>query len=416
MQYSKKLLSLLALTALSTSAATLSANAAGFYIQEQSVKGLGAAFSGSTTSIDDASTVYFNPAGMTKLDRPQINAGVNLIIPNADIDNTGTTVPAGNTLVSKDNPYDPTPVPNLYAVAPINDQIWVGLGVSAPFGLGSDYGENSFNRYDSTETELKTINVQPSIAYKATDWFAIGGGIDIQYADAELKSTVTNGGGTGINTLQGDDINVGYNIGVLVKPIESTEIGLHYRSSVSHKLDGKIKIEGLAAGNFDIPGSANLVLPDIATLGVAHDINDQWRVMGQATYFGWNKFEEIRAVSDNGTVNSATTQDYDNTMAFAIGAEYAHNDKLTLRAGYQFDETPTTDQFRTTRTPDGDRNWFSGGATYKLKDNVELDFAATYIDVDKGTINVSRNGGLSNVKADTDGYVAIVAAGLSYKF
>ena len=403
-----------------------SAQAAGFYIQEQSVKGLGSAFSGSTTSIDDASTLYFNPAGMTKLEGAQINAGVHLLIPHSDLTDTGTTVPFGAAVGTDDggNPYDPTPVPNLYAVTPLNikgQEIWAGIGVTAPFGLGSDYGDTWFGRFDSTSTELKTINIQPSLAVKATDWLSIGGGIDIQYADAELKSIANPGTGEGVSSLAGDDWTIGYNIGLIVEPVQGTEVGLHYRSGISHDLDGKISFVNGTASDFEIGGGAELDLPDLATLGVAHDITPKTRIMGQVTWFGWSNFETIRAIDENGTERTNIEQDYQDTWAFAIGAEHDLNEKWTVRAGYQFDETPTTNQFRTSRTPDGDRNWFSGGATYKINDKLDLDLAATYINVDEGTINVNRNAAApaiarSDVSANTDGYVGILAVGLNYKF
>ncbi len=401
-----------------------SANAAGFYIQEQSVKGLGTAFAGSTTSIDDASTIFFNPAGMTKLDGMQGNLGVHVLIPNADLNDNGSENSFGRAVGGNpSNPYDPTPVPNAYFAAPLElggQAFWAGIGVSAPFGLASEYDDDDFVRFDSTETELKTINVSPSVAYSVNDMFSIGGGIDIQYADAELKNIATNGAAEGTSTLEGDDITVGYNVGMLVSPTNKTDIGLHYRSGISHELDGSISLEGLGAQDFDIGGSADLDLPDIATLGIAHDVTDKLRVMGQATWFGWSNFKEIQAVRDDGTAVPNVEQDYQNTYALAIGAEYDVNDTWTLRAGYQFDETPTTDEFRTSRTPDGDRNWFSGGATYKINERMSFDFAATYIDVDEGTINVIRNVAAAGVDADvrgnTDGYVGIVAVGLNYKF
>jgi len=342
----------LAITALSSTilfGAGATANAAGFYIQEQSVKGLGTAFAGSTTSIDDASTIYFNPAGMTKLNGMQANAGVHLLLPSADLDDTGSTfaVP-GTPLEDNGNPFDPSPVPNLFFAAPVDlgeQQFWAGIGVTAPFGLGSDYGEDSFTRFDSTETELLTINVAPSVAYKINDMVSVGGG------------------------LTGDDISFGYNIGVQVQATPKTEVGLHYRSAISHELEGKINISGTGTpDDSSTDGGADLDLPDILTLGVSHDVNDKLRVMGQGTWFGWNNFQEIKAVNQAGAEISNTVQNYDNTLAFAVGAEYDLNPSWTVRAGYQFDATPTNDEFRTSRTPDGDRHWFSGGATYALND------------------------------------------------
>lgn len=424
---------ILALTAL-TVLTPVSAHAAGFYIQEQSVKGLGAAFSGGVTSIDDASTIFFNPANMTKLDGAQVNAAAHLLIPKANLKNTGSTFdtngpgPGGVVPMSGGsggNPYDPTPVPNLYAAMPLtpDNALWAGIGVNAPFGLASDYGDDWFGRFDSTKTELKVINIAPSVAYKASNWLSIGGGIDIQYAEADLQSAVSNLGATeGRNQIKGDDWSVGYNIGLQITPVESTEIGLHYRSAITHELEGDFKFTGLTGlggagfGNVDVGGSADLDLPDIATFGIAHQATQDLRLMAQATWFGWNKFQEIAPVRSDGVAVPGITQNYQSTWAFAVGAEYDINDQWTVRGGYQFDETPTTDQFRTSRTPDGDRNWFSAGATYNWTPNLSIDMAATYIDVGDGEISVARNSGLAQVNADTDGSVGILALGLNYKF
>ncbi|MEM6811406.1 MAG: porin [Pseudomonadota bacterium] len=406
------------------------AHAAGFYIQEQSVSGLGTAFAGSTTSIDDASTIYFNPAGMTKLDPViQGNLGVHLLLPDADLTDTGTSSTLAGVTIggNPSNPYDPSPVPNAFLAAPIDlygHDIWLGIGMTAPFGLASEYDENDFNAFDSTETELTTINVGPSIAYAINDVVSVGGGIDIQYVDAKLDALVDTGAlglGTGTSRLEGDDVSLGYNIGVQIRPVPDTEIGLHYRSQVKHELDGRISVSGLAANNFSESGKADLDLPNIATLGVAHDVSDRFRIMGQVTWFGWSSFDEIDGETDSGNNDpDPVVQNYANTYAFAIGAEYDLNPKWTVRAGYQFDETPTNDEFRTSRTPDGDRNWFSGGATYKLNDRMSFDFAATYIDIADESINLQRNnvGGVNRVtvQGDTDGYVGIVAAAINYKF
>ncbi|MEM8833131.1 MAG: porin [Pseudomonadota bacterium] len=406
------------------------ANAAGFYIQEQSVKGLGTAFAGSTTSIDDASTIYFNPAGMTKLDpRIQGNLGVHLLIPSADITDTGTSSALGGVTIggNPDNPYAPSPVPNAFLAAPIDiydHQLWFGVGVTAPFGLASEYDTNDFNAFDSTDTELTTINVGPAVAYEVSDKISIGGGIDIQYVDANLEALVDTGVlglGTGISKLEGDDISFGYNLGIQIRPRTDTEIGLHYRSRVEHELDGNISLSGLAAGNFNESGTADLDLPNIATAGVAHDVNDKFRVMSQFTWFGWSSFDEIDGETDSGANDpDPVVQNYSNTFALALGAEYDLNPQWTLRAGYQFDQTPTNDQFRTTRTPDGDRNWFSAGATYNFNDRLSIDLAGTYIDIADEEINLQRNdvgaGPTVTVLGDTEGYVGIVAAAINYKF
>lgn len=401
------------------------AYAAGFYLQEASIKGLGYAFSGSATSLDDASTIYFNPAGMTRLESAQINIGAHILFPSARVKNTGSTfdfngpAPGGIGPITGGNggnPYSPTPLPNLFMAAPVTGGLWAGIGVTTPFGLANEYNEGWFGRYDSTKTALQTINIQPSLAYRATDWLSIGGGIDIQYADAKLERAASNIASEGTSTLKGDDWTIGYNIGVQITPQHGTHIGMHYRSAISHQLDGRIMLQGLNAGNFNVTGGASLDLPDIATFGIARDITPRVRLMAQAIWFGWNNYDEIQPVRDDGVATAPTLQNYKTTWAFALGGEYDINDQWTLRAGYQFDETPTTNLYRTSRTPDGDRNWITAGASYQWTPDLSLDLAAAYIHVSDEKINVSRNNGLAAIRADTEGSVGIFALGLTYKF
>lgn len=434
-----KILRVSLLTAVCAMAVSAGANAAGFYIQEQSVRGLGSAFSGSTTTLDDASTIYFNPAGMTKLEGMQMQAGANLLIPNAKIKNNGSTVPAAFAVGGPSgNPYDPTPVPNGFFSYQLTNSLWAGVGVTAPFGLGSDYGDNWFGRFDSTKTELAVIDIQPTIAYKVNDWLSLGVGANIAHSSADLRNRVlfpetlvTGVPGVALNEgnskLTGDDWGFGYSLGIQLQPLPTTTVGISYKSEVHHNLDGKVQIStlgGASVAALTSNGSAKLTTPDHVTFGVAHDVTDRLTLQGQAQWFGWNNFDAITAFRDNGQVASSVEQGYQTTWAFSAGAEYKVDDQWRVRGGIQFDETPTTDAFRTTRTPDGDRIWFSLGTTYSLNDKLDIDLAGTYIDVDDGTINVTRNqsvagapfNGATTTRAKTSGDVGILAIGVKYKF
>lgn len=400
------------------------ADAAGFYIQEQSVTGLGSAFSGGATNLNDPSTIFFNPAGMTKLEGYQAQAGVHLLIPHTDVDDTGTVAPAGIATVGEesDNPYSPTPVPNGFFSAELGHGFWAGIGVTAPFGLGSKYDEDWFGRFDSTKTDLTVMDIQPTIAYKVNDMFSIGGGINIQHADADLRNRVVLGALTeGNSQLTGKDWGFGYSFGMQIKPIETTTIGLNYKSEVHHDLDGRIQVTTMTgaivgAGTVSTNGGAKLTTPDQASIGVAHKLTDRLTLQGQATWFGWNNFDNISAYRDSGALASRVEQNYQTTWAFAIGAEYEASDAWTLRGGIQFDETPTTDEYRTSRTPDGDRTWASIGASYNWNESLDLGMAATYIHVASETIDIARGGGAGNVSADTNGSVGILALSATYKF
>jgi long-chain fatty acid transport protein len=426
-----------ALGVLSVAAFSSQAQAAGFYIQEQSVSGLGSAFSGSVTNLHDPSTVYFNPAGMTRLQGSQIQAGTHILVPNAEIENNGSTTVGGGAISGGDggNPYSPTPVPNAHISHQINDRFWAGISMSAPFGLANKYDGDWFGRYDSIKTELTTIDIQPTVAFKVSDRFSVGGGINVQFADAELTSAAsTNGVLEGESKLVGDDWSYGFTLGAQYHLGDTTTLGASYRSAISHTLQGRASVIGAATADFNVEGKADLDLPDIATFGASHQMNDRVTLQGQATWFGWNNFEDITTITeedfsilggaitrDAGDVISRLTQNYQTTWAFAAGAEYEYSDSLTLRGGMQFDATPTTDEYRTSRTPDGDRTWLSAGATYDINETLVLDMAATYIWIDDGTIDINRNNSFSaatqtDVIANTDGSVGIFALGLTYKF
>jgi len=410
-------------------AVTGTAQAAGFYIKEQSVTGLGRAFAGESAMGDDASTIFFNPAAMTRLQGPEVQAGAHLLIPRAELENRGSSAtlqtPAGaltRPVTGNDggNPYDPTPVPNFYAAYPLmNRDLWFGLGVSAPFGLANKYDPGWFGRYDSIETDLLTLNIAPSVAYRVNDWISIGGGIDFQYADAELTNALFAGPFPDvISKVEGDDWTVGYNVGVLFEPIPTTRIGIHYRSQMEHTLEGDVNLTQSGTTVRNAPGTADLNLPDILAIGFAHKVTPKLTLMAEYNWYGWSNFKEIRVVQAGG--ERTVEQNYEDTFSVAVGAQYEIDESWTVRGGFQYDETPTVDNFRSTRTPDGDRYWLSAGASYNLTENFAVDVAYTHIFIDTVDINTRQTGVTpaltTNTRATSEGSVDIVAAALRYKF
>lgn len=403
------------------------ADAAGFYIKEQSVTGLGRAFAGESAVAEDASTIFFNPAGMTRLQGPEASAGVHLLVPRADLENQGSSSssPAGPRPITgsdSGNPYDPAPVPNAYFAYPLMDRdLWVGLGVSAPFGLANKYDADWFGRYDSIETDLLTINIAPSVAYKVLDWVSIGGGIDIQYADVKLTTALFTGPGNPdvISEVEGDDWAVGYNVGILFEPLPTTRVGIHYRSRIDHALEGDVKATQAGVLRSNGPGTADLDLPDIIAVGFAHDVTPALTLMAEYNWYGWSSFKEIR-VKQAGEDDRPVPQNYQDTFSIAVGAQYKLNEEWTVRSGFQYDETPTVDGFRSTRTPDGDRYWLSAGLSYDISDNFTVDVAYTHVFIEDATINTRQPGaapGLStNTRASAESSVDIFAAALRYKF
>ena len=432
-------------------ATALPAYAAGFYIQEQSVSGLGRAFAGSAAHPVDSSTIYTNPAGMTFLQDPQGQIGVHILHPRSSFTDDGTsgaTTATGGAAVAPGNngdggnPYAPVnPVPNLFISQPVNDsELWMGLGLTAPFGLTNKYDDGWFGRYDSTESDLKVIDFAPSIAYRVNNTLSLGGGVDVQYVDGDLRRAIPDplaGGGPnpasdGELILTGDSVAVGINAGLLWQPRPDTRIGLHYRSEVNHELEGKLKgttPAGLGSLAFSADARAAVDLPQMATIAAAHDVNDRLTLLTHAIWFGWDSFQSIFVKLNSGAALN-DPQDYEDSFALALGAEYLLSETWTVRGGIQWDETPTTGKNRTTRTPDGNRTWLSGGATYQMNDRMSLDMAATYIFIEDGHINRTTRfddlynlfvpgGGLAasvTTRGTAESDVGIIGVALNYKF
>ena len=379
-----------------------SASAGGFYLKEQSAEGVGRAFAGETALASDASTVYFNPAGMTRFSRPVATAGAYALFIDSEQSDQGTTRTAAGPLGSfpaggndAGNPFDTlTPTGNFYAVAPIDDdRWWAGIGINTPYGFQSDYDPGFFGRYDSLKSDLMTVNIQPSIAYKLNEIFSVGGGINFQYVDVELTNALPNatpGAPDGLFKVEGDDWSVGWNVGLQAE-FERLDLGIQYRSQVEHDLDGNLNISGLtgplAVQNGTFGATAPLTLPDIASAGAVYHLPDgKTRLMGDVSWFNWADFEQI-AISASSGAQFSSPQNYEDTWAVALGGEHDFSERLTLRTGVQFDETPTRDSFRTTRVPDGDRWWLTGGATYDLSETYSVALSYAHIFVSEESLN-----------------------------
>jgi long-chain fatty acid transport protein len=370
--------------------------AGAFFHEAQSVRSAGRASAGAPVVADDASTIFLNPAGLTRLSGPQLQMGSSLLMPRGEVEDRGSTARTPGTggavvpITGSQNghPFDPAVMPHAYAALPLVDgRLWFGLGVSAPFGLITDYQEDWFGRYDSTKSELTTIDVAPTLAMKLTEWASIGAGLDLQYADATLENAVpspTAPGGPSPATdgrfrAQGDDWSVGFNVGLLVTPTPRTRVGLQYRSGIEHELKGDASLSGLAPPldlqNGTAGASAELDLPAMASIGVAHDVTPHLTLLGHVAWYGWDSFDEIRVRFDDSRADVVEPQNYRDTWAIGLGAEYRLTDVWTLRGGVSYDQTPTRDAFRNTRVPDGDRYWISIGASYELSDRIGFDVA-----------------------------------------
>ena len=393
------------------------ASASGYALIDQNASGSGNAFAGAAAVAEDASTIFFNPAGMSYLPDSQFVAAGQAIKPTASFNNNDskTIGPLGTPVSMRGgNGGDPGSwafLPNFYYAKAVTDSIHLGLGVNSPFGLETQYDNGWAGRYQALKSQLQTININPSVSFKANDRLSLGAGINIQYADTTLSNALDVGticygkvnpatcGVMGLTpqnsdgnvSINGNDWGVGYNLGVIFRPIESTRIGIAYRSRISYTLRGKATFSNIAtplAGAF--PNSvvtANFVVPDSVSSSLVHQLNNQWDILADATWTHWSLFKQLTAVETSGVVLNNQPENWQDTMRYSIGASYRYTEKLKFRIGSAYDQTPVKDAYRTARIPDNNRIWMSVGANYKLSSSNSFDAGYTHIFINNASIN-----------------------------
>ncbi|TDB29485.1 hypothetical protein ATCM_18595 [Stenotrophomonas sp. ATCM1_4] len=431
------------------------AHAAAFQLKENSAKGLGRAFAGSTSAWGDASVVATNPASMRLLDGRQFQADVSAISFSADFKSeggryVGPTGPGTGTPIGGGNGGDAgmiAPVPAAYLHIPFgeNDNMHFGVSLTVPFGFTTEYDKDWVGRYHGVKTDLKAIDLGAAFSYDVNPYVSFGAGVFVEHLTIELTSAIDFGtalyaspGGAqlgfrpgnadGSYKVEGDNNAFGWTIGGTFSPTEDTNIALSYRSKVEHKITGgkaTFNVPPTAAavlaqarpGQYvNTSGKATLELPASATLSVTHRINDRWTVMGDVTRTAWSpSFDTVTIDFASNQPDQALPFKYNDTTFTSIGTEYKLSDTLTLRGGVAYDQSPTSNEHRDVRVPDVTRKWLSVGLGWTPSERTEFNFGYTHLFTDEPSINlVSATGSTLKGKYDVGGDV--LAASINYKF
>jgi long-chain fatty acid transport protein len=390
--------------------------AAGFALNEQSVSGVGVAFAGGAASGEDASTVFFNPAAMVRVSGTQAVAAIHGIVPDSRFNNQGSFT-AGGPLTGGNggDVVKGVAVPNFYLVTDITPTIKYGFGINVPFGLITQYNGDWVGRYQALKSVIKTVNLNPSLAYKVSDQISLGAGFNAQYINVELSnaldfSTICDGilgpatcAGVGINPVpqsqdgavdvSGNDWGFGYNLGVLFQLPTDTRVGLAYRSKIHHSVVGNasftnVPIAFAANPRFSSGGiSAGVTLPDSVSVSAVQGVGERWELLSDVTFTRWSYFNQLVVNFNNGAPPSITQENWRNTIRASIGATYRYSDLLKLRGGIGFDQSPVRSAFRTALIPDNNRKILAVGANYKVSKAGSVDFAYLHIFASNSPIN-----------------------------
>jgi long-chain fatty acid transport protein len=422
--------------------------AAGFALQESNGSGLGNAYAGGAAVAEDASTVWANPAGMSRFGTMQAAAALNLVKPSMKFSNNGSinalTQPLGG---DGGDAGSLNFVPAMYFVAPINKQWAVGIGISGPFGLVTEYDDGWAGRFQAIKSDVKTVNVNPALSWKINDAFSVGAGFSYQQlkgtftANANYSAAMAQGYAAGAAagafpaslvptliastpglqsnvSIEGDDWSWGWNVGGLWNIDRNNRIGVHWRSDIKYKVTGNAEVCNPAPNTATgycgvllptVPSSiapivtatsatinrtalasggvyADIKVPGIANVSYFGTLNDRWDVMADVQWTHWSTIQDLTFVRNSGTVFSSVPLVFEDAWRVSGGANYKYNDQWMFRGGLAWDQTPVQDEHRTARLPDSDRIWLNLGVQYKYDKNWKLDLGGSYIFVQDGDI------------------------------
>lgn len=417
--------------------AASAAHAAGFMLTEQSAGALGRAYAGVGVDGTDISGVYYNPATMTLHPGTQIQAGFVAI--GLDLDYKGND---GSTENGRANTQ---PIPHGYISHQINDSMWVGLAMTVPFGMGTEYDDNWSQADRGISAEVLTFDFNPNVAWKVSDKLSLGAGMSIQYASADLKMrdtpVPTHSDLTVNGEVDADSWAWGFNVGLMWTPIENLRFGLSYRSKINHNADGDFTIDNLRYKGMSVTPSmvggmiggdqGNLIAGQLSAALGTHDatatISTPAWAMATAAWdvnsllslyatFRWTDWSSFDTLDIDYTIGTKTVENkWEDTYLFSVGADLRFTDWWTFRAGVGYETSPIDNpRCRTSIIPDADRWWFAIGSSFEATDNMQIDVSAAMLHGTGERDLYDSNGNKSGRFDKLDAY--LLGVQLVYKF
>lgn len=387
-----------ALSAIAVAAAFAStAHAAGFMLTEQSAGSLGRAYAGAGVDGTDLSGVYYNPATMvlhkgTAMQMGFVGIGLNLDYVGEE---NGQEVTANGRNKSQ-------AIPHGYFVHQINDKVWFGLGMTVPFGMGTEYDDDWAGNDHGISATILTFDLNPNFAFKLSEKFSVGFGASIQYAQADLKIRKALKEGaplTAESEIDADSIAWGWNVGMMWSPTENFRVGVSYRSKIKHDAEGDFTLDRPQIAGNDIPissitdptaqyvlntqsfdGYATVTAPAWAMASVAWDVNDLVSLYGTFRWTDWSSFDELDITTNVPGVGGNIKNKWRDTYLGSLGMDLRLTDWWTLRGGIAYESSPIANpKYRTAIIPDADRWWFAIGSSFKWSDNFQTDISFAHL-------------------------------------
>ncbi|WP_372762087.1 outer membrane protein transport protein [Pseudoalteromonas sp.] len=410
-------------TLIAASLAFVSADsfAAAFQLAEQNVSGLGRAYAGEASVADDASVVSRNPALMTLFKEKQLSVAAMTVIPDVSLEGTDTNNGVPASALNDDSIAPSAIIPAGYFTMPVNDKVSVGFGAFSNFGLATEFNDDYVAGQIAGETEIVTVNMNASVAYKVTEQFSFGIGLNAIYADAKIIRNVGANpyqipAQTQAIHLEGDDMGYGLNVGLMYQLDENSRFGFNYRTETDITFEGTFS--SAAKSIPELPGSVEITLPAIAEFSGSHQLDEKMGIHYSVLWTGWSSFDKLEAKVSGPTgefIGFEKEENFSDAMRYAIGGDYQLNEDLLLRAGIAYDESPADKNHMSISIPDTDRFWFSFGGNYSIDQHSNVDLGVSVLRGKTQRFTEADDSG-SKWSFESKGHAILVGAQYNYKF
>ncbi len=412
---SNRTLLLAAVSGLAVAGSVGAAHAGAFGLRTQSTIALGQAFAGNASGAAGVSSMFWNPATITM--QPGYTSEYNFSYVDASarirvLPPTPTLALGANSGELAQDAF----VPASFSAYQVNDRIWVGLASAAPFGSITKPNTVWAGQTYSRSSRVYSLNFSPTIGIKLTDWLSIGMGPTVQYFKVRLNSAAGAAPGAGTVILEGDDVSAGASVGVLLTPMQGTAIGVGFRSSIRHELNGTFRTP---AGV--VPVRVGLNLPEQLTVGLSQAISNDLRLNLGFEWMNWSRLGTPAIVASNfGLPVGPFALRYKDGYLYSIGGEYRLNNQWELRAGAGYEVSPIDVSNRSTRLPDTDRVYASVGASYQWNEKLKINASyAHYFSVGNKALRIVPGSALYNglpFYGETRADVNVLSLGATYRW
>jgi long-chain fatty acid transport protein len=380
--------------------------------------------------------IFFNPAGMTQMKGSAISVNLAVVQPRETAHPTG----GAKTEMERDTFF----IPSLASVTKISEKVALGIGVTSSWGLGTEWAEDSFARYAATETSLKNQDYIISLAYQLNDQLSVGMGVVIDYSEIEKDKKIKQFLGPGSDAdfeLEGDSTAAGFQASALYKLNERHQFGVQYLGEIERKYHGTVNLDGLndamltavygvPSGTFGSSYETNVTskatLPQSVDVGYCYRPNAKLTLNFDVLWMGWNTVqEEELGYPDESNqdrldflnLGNPAERNWKNALSMGMGAEYAVSERLRLRGGYFFHDSPIPEYTWEPNLPDADSHSIATGFGYDISKALTLDMTYSAMFYDTRSIDNDVGAGIGeSIDGKYEQWTSLLLTTLTYKF